>query len=203
MDNRKVKKHGKRRIHIHNDLSNAAFHFKKSVDHRLSEGNIKGLTFDILAGIIMLAFSFEAKINFLGYKLIDPWNERLELRSKIKKIYKNLGINVDWNKEWNLRPFKTIDEIIKLRDSFAHGKPEERQVEEIIPILEDDINADSNDDLKSDCFQNCTNEFFQIADVDICQIWDFLLKQSGISRFETLTRSETSSTVINDSENSC
>jgi hypothetical protein len=66
--------HGKKNIYIHNDLSNAAFHFKTSVEEKL-KGDRTGIAFHSLACLVMTAFTFEAEMNFLGAKLIDGWNE--------------------------------------------------------------------------------------------------------------------------------
>src|SRR4051794_3118829 len=80
------------RIYIHNDLSNAAFHFKESIARRLAANDRSGITFEYMAWAIMLAFTFEAKINFLGWKLIIDWKEFQRFDEKVKQILGKLEI---------------------------------------------------------------------------------------------------------------
>src|SRR5229473_3048469 len=82
----KVRKQAKKHIYVHNDLSNAAYHFNKKVNKRLANNDMEGIAFDILAELIFLAFSIEAKTNFLGTKLIGGWNERRPFLTKFKQV---------------------------------------------------------------------------------------------------------------------
>ena len=72
----KGRSQGKKYVYIHNDLSNAAFHFKTIIEARLKMDDRNGITFDCMACLVMCAFSFEAYITFLGSKIIENWNER-------------------------------------------------------------------------------------------------------------------------------
>jgi len=60
-----------KRVYIHNDLSNAAFHFKDAIEEKIKANETTGITFEYMACALMLAFTFEAKINFLGWKLVQ------------------------------------------------------------------------------------------------------------------------------------
>ena len=71
----KVRRQQKKRIYIHNDLSNAAFYFMKRIESRLQNNDQEGIAFDHMAFLILSAFAFEARINFLGKKLITNWRE--------------------------------------------------------------------------------------------------------------------------------
>ena len=78
---------------MHNDLSNAAFHFKEQIERKLNTDDRKGIAFEYMACLVMLAFTFEAKINFLGHKLIKPWKERQPFNDKISEVLKHLNHN--------------------------------------------------------------------------------------------------------------
>ena len=44
---------------------------------------------------MMLAFTFEAKINFLGHRLLGNW-EKQNLDDKMTQVLKHLGVAADW-----------------------------------------------------------------------------------------------------------
>ena len=108
-----------KRISIHNDLDNAAFYFTEIVKKKVEDDIRDGLTFDCMAAGTMLAFSFEAYLNFMGDRLVGLWNERDEYYKKIDKVFQKLKIAPDWSK----RPFSSISAMKRLRDTLAHGKP--------------------------------------------------------------------------------
>ncbi len=58
-----------RKIRIHNDLSQAAFHFKKAIEEKQKNDGV-GITYDCMACATMLAFTWEAYLNFFGDTLI-------------------------------------------------------------------------------------------------------------------------------------
>lgn len=66
----KIKVEKDKRIYIHNDLMNAAHHLKKNV-LRINEANEPGITLHIMSTLTMLAFAYEAQINFIGYKTVS------------------------------------------------------------------------------------------------------------------------------------
>ena len=98
MEKIKVRRQERRRIYVHNDLSNAAYYFKKRTEQKLAEDNRTGIAFDFLAGLVMLAFAFEAKTNFLGDKLIVGWKERQPFRDKVDTLLAHLDVRPDWNR---------------------------------------------------------------------------------------------------------
>lgn len=57
----KVKRTTDRHYLPHNDLERAAQHFRDRIDERLAADDRKGIAFDILAELVFLAFSVEAK----------------------------------------------------------------------------------------------------------------------------------------------
>lgn len=93
-----------------------------------------------MAGMLMAYFTYEAYLNLVGPRIDrEAWkNERVFFgkhpyrgtHGKLKRVCEKIGIEVERGK----RPYKTIDELRKLRDFLAHGKPEtyayEAEVEE-------------------------------------------------------------------------
>jgi hypothetical protein len=48
---------------------------KTAIETKVAANDWKGIAFDYMACLLMLAFTFEATINFLGSKLkADKWN---------------------------------------------------------------------------------------------------------------------------------
>ena len=128
----KIEEH--RHFYIHNDIANAAFHFKKMIVDKRAKNELGGIALDMIACLTMLAFEIEAKVNFLGFKLCKPWKESLPVKDKIKLVRDKLGVQDDWNK----RPYKSFVELKNLRDMLAHGKPKEiRSEKEIITTHEE------------------------------------------------------------------
>ena len=84
MDRIRARHKGTKNIYVHNDLSNAAYHFKRVIEAKIAADDRKGITFDYLACRIMLAFTLEAMINFIGQKLIKPWDELQPTKAKLK-----------------------------------------------------------------------------------------------------------------------
>lgn len=88
-------------ILVHNDLSNAAYYFETRVGERLEKDDREGIAFDIIAGLIMVAFTFEAQLNFLGWKLIPEWTKRersLSFRDRTEAVRGALRLETDWGK---------------------------------------------------------------------------------------------------------
>ena len=87
----RVRRQFKQHIHVHNDLARGAKHFRDTVRAKLAEGDELGISFDVLAELIFLAFSIEARLNFLGDKLISGWDERQGAQAKLKRVLSHLN----------------------------------------------------------------------------------------------------------------
>jgi hypothetical protein len=87
---------GHKNIYVHNDLSNAAHHFKEHIEAKLKAGDREGIAFKYMACLILLAFTFESKINFLGHKLISDWKERQPFNDKVSEVLDYLKLQRDW-----------------------------------------------------------------------------------------------------------
>lgn len=186
----KVKKQAKKRIYVHNDLSNAAFHFRERIEEMHVSGNREGIGLEIIACLAMLAFTFEAKVNFIGSKAVKGWKERKSFKDKIKDI----SSAIDYTPDKSKRPYRTILELKSIRDSFAHGKPVEVELDETVEVTEEELNQKLY--LGSEWESKLTVEFVRHCSEDIDAIWKEWLKLARIELFETLTRSEYDLTVI-------
>jgi hypothetical protein len=76
MEKRLARHKGYKNVYVHNDLAGAAYHFKGVIESKLAANDRKGIAYDYMACLLMLAFTFEAQINFLGLKLISNWKEK-------------------------------------------------------------------------------------------------------------------------------
>lgn len=117
-----------RKVLIHNDLANAAFFYKNIIVGKQAHGG-EGITFDCMACATMLAFTWEAYLNYYGWELIDDWNENQSVDDKEVKVLEQLKIKPDWSK----RPYDAIRTLQKIRNWLAHGVPvEETKETEVI-----------------------------------------------------------------------
>lgn len=195
MDKRKVRRSAKKRIYIHNTLSNGAHYFKGKISDREGNSNLDGITFDYISALLLLSFSFEAKVNFVGHKLIDEWNERKCIKDKVKIIYRYLEIEKDWGKE----PLSTVNDLIEFRNTLAHGKPVE-VIEDV--VIEKELEPGSELyktlGLSDDWEKLCNQAFVSQAYDAVKKIWDTLLKNGGISLHETVSSAFGTVTILDD-----
>jgi hypothetical protein len=88
-----------------------------------------------MAGMVMAYFTYEAYLNFVGSR-IEPsvWKDERKFFSKdpyrgtqgkLKLLCEKCGIEVDRHK----RPYATVQELGRLRDYLAHGKPDFYELE--------------------------------------------------------------------------
>jgi hypothetical protein len=191
MEKYRVRRQAKKNIYIHNDLSNAAFHFKKSVDSRVKEGNRVGIAFEVMACLSMLAFSFEARINFLGSKLFqEKWKERQAFNNKVGQVINKVKLGLPEQE----RPFISIEKLKIFRDSIAHGKPCTIEVDEVVEVGYDDLDrvVDLSAGWEDFCSESVMVEIYE----DIEEIWQLLLSKSGLELFETITHGSGGITLI-------
>lgn len=182
---------GSKRIYIHNDLSNAAYHFKTEIERKNSEGAREGIYFDYMACLVMLAFALEAKINFIGYKLFDgEWRERSPYFDKVEAIFDRLSIVFDEQ----TRPYCTVRFLKKFRDLIAHGKPDEVDFDE--EIIREEEKMDRINDLTGQWEHYCTQEIVLRAYEDVDLIWTELLDAAHLTVGDASTYGESCLTYI-------
>ena len=76
--------------------------------------------FAMMAGVFA-AFTVEGYLNHLGQKQVRDWSElerKLGPREKLLLLRNMLHLSVDMAR----RPFQTLRDMLRLRDSLAHGK---------------------------------------------------------------------------------
>lgn len=72
--------------------------------------------------VVFMAFSIESYLNSIGSRVLDIWDEleRLPWRKKVEILHKMANRTAKWGNE----PLQFANEVFKLRDKLAHGKPE-------------------------------------------------------------------------------
>jgi hypothetical protein len=171
----------KGRLYIHNDLSNAAFHFKETVDKMEAEETRRGITFEYMACAMMIAFTFEAKINFMGWKLIPGWKEFQPFYDKADQVFEKLGLELDWGK----RPYSSLQAMKRFRDLIAHGKPITFERNEIVVMKAEELERQLS--LKNPWQDGCTPHLVNLASDDLDVVWHRMLEASGLEIFDTMT----------------
>jgi hypothetical protein len=89
-----------KKLYIHNDLSQGATYFSDNIQDKLKNGSRDAIAFDGMACALMVAFAFEANLNFMGNYLlkvgkISSWDERSKYSKKLQKVFDALGTKVE------------------------------------------------------------------------------------------------------------
>lgn len=164
---------------IHNDLSNCAWSFSETVKAKVAADDMQGIYHHIMAALVFSAFTLEAKVNFVGWKVLqDGWPERANLREKIMLLGKVLDLELDWG----ARPLQTFSKTTKLRDTLAHGKPSVVDKVEIV-----DEEPEIWEVLKGQWENSVTPELVELVAEDLDAFWRKLLDAANIEIGETLT----------------
>lgn len=171
-------------IHIHNDLASAAFFYRnKVIANGEVKGGVEGSYFDMMACVTMTAFALEAKINFLGDRLLGrKWRERDTSYEKLKKVCKAAGVKLDLN----AKPFACFTYLKDIRDTLAHGKPELIEVDEEVVGTPEEVEA-HNGKLQGQWEYQIKPDLVLGAYDDAMELWKMLLEASGLTLFDTLT----------------
>lgn len=133
---------------------------------------------------IMLAFDFEAKVNFMGVRYAKPWNEFQKWKPKLKLVFKTLGMTVDWNK----RPYTSLVNMKTFRDTIAHGKPVDEPVD--YEVTDDEENIRKTFNLRQAWEQMVTHGEIMQAYDDTEIVWKEMVEKSGIDIFELQDQAE-------------
>jgi hypothetical protein len=141
----------------------------------------------------MLAFTWEAYLNFFGHKLVGLWNERQNVNKKIDKVFQRLKIAPKWSK----RPYKSIVNLKEVRNILAHGKPFEEVIDEVEEGPQGKMPR-RRVDLSGKWEKFCTTDVVLAACDDLSAIWEEMFKASGLGAFDTVTHGEGGVTYIED-----
>jgi hypothetical protein len=184
-----------RKVYVHNDLSQAATYFADIIEEKTKKGTRDAILFDGMASALMVAFAFEAKLNFMGSQLLKSgklreWNEFQSHTKKLIKVFDALGIPVEIEK----RPLSSMQKMKTLRDILAHGKPVEADVDEIVVGLPEEL--DRSVKLIAGWETYCTTDSVFEALADLDDLWKLMIEKSGLHVFDTMTQGDGSITFI-------
>ncbi|MBR0896804.1 hypothetical protein JQ616_17725 [Bradyrhizobium tropiciagri] len=169
------------RVNIHNDVANAAFWFKNIIANKLKDGG-PGIMMDCMACAVMLAFTWEAYLNYFGCEVIDDWDDMAALEEKEDRVLGTLGIQADWGKQ----PYSSVRALTKVRNWLAHGKPLEKTSTKVVVIgVEKVVRRDI--DLSGKWQGLCTPAILLRAHDDLDAIFRQMLQASGIALIDTLS----------------
>jgi DNA protecting protein DprA len=188
----RVQKTAKKNIHIHNDISNTAHHLKARIEEMDATGDRQGIALDITACLVMLAFTFESRLNFIGEQTVEDFKERRWFDKKVEIVLKALGLEPDFS----VRPYSSIKELKSFRDTIAHGKPDTIEVDETVDF-QPGTNYDDFD-LRGDWEAFLTIDFMRQCSDDIDQIWSEWVAVAEIELHQTLTSGEYSISLIEE-----
>jgi len=182
-------------LYIHNDLSQGATYFNDTIQEKLKKGSRDAIAFDGMACALMIAFAFEANLNFMGSYLlkvarINAWDERAKFSKKLEKVFTTIGIAVEPDK----RPQSSMQRMKDLRDTLAHGKPVEIVDDEEREGTQEELRKGSS--LAADWEQEVKPEVVAECLADLDQLWKLMIEKSGVSVIDTMSQGEVSITVI-------
>ena len=174
---------------IHNDLECCALGLRDVMREKIESNERAGINFQMMGSLIFSAFAIEAKVNFVGWKVLaNDWNEWASLRKKIDLLIDVLALDLCWEQ----RPLQTISELKRFRDTIAHGKPEiidDTTIENARPDLMDEIKGQWEYSLTQENIDRCCE--------DMDTLWKTLLEAAKISVGDTNTRGGYILTTLN------
>jgi hypothetical protein len=129
---RKVVINKQRKVHTYAELWHAS-------DCVLNAGlkNPEGSSWQFLSSVVLMAFTFEAFLNHVGAATFECWEEELErLRpwGKLQLLCEELKVSFPAGP--GARPLQTIKELMKFRNTMAHGKTAELKQKPIMRTTE-------------------------------------------------------------------
>lgn len=180
-------------LHVrpHNDLDSAAFYFQNIIKDKLASNTRDALFFDCMACSTMIAFAFEAYLNFFGAKLIKPWHERQAVNDKIKQVFVALKLAPDWS----VRPFSSMKAMKELRDVFAHAKPQTFEMDKIVEAEIGELDG-KRYDIGPEWEKTCTPDIVLAAYEDLEAAWRVMFENSGLTVFQAMDHGEGGLTFI-------
>ena len=187
--------HKSRRVFVHNDLSHAAMYFADNIQEKLDRGSRDAIMFDGVACAVMVAFTFEANVNFMGFELnkagkLPTWKERESFMDRLKKVFGALGIRVELDK----RPLKSMERMKVLRDTLARGKPAYAEYDQIELGYHEEL--DRGAELLAGWEPECTSGSVFEARADLEELWKLMVEKSGLDIWDTITTGDGGITFI-------
>ncbi|MGJ5068182.1 hypothetical protein [Bradyrhizobium oligotrophicum] len=186
-----------KRVFVHNDLAQAAQYFADTIREKLDKGTRDAIMFDGMACAVMVAFTFEANVNFMGFELnkagkLPNWKERESFMEKLKKVFGALGIPVELDK----RPLKSMERMKNLRDTLAHGKPVYAEYDEVEIGTAEQIDIRAGAKLAAGWETECRPDVVKEANADLDELWKLMIEKSGLDLWDTMTSGDGGITFI-------
>lgn len=188
-----------KRVFVHNDLAQAAEYYAGTIQEKLDKGTRDAIMFDGMACAVMVAFTFEAKVNFMGFELnkvgkLPNWKEREPFMEKLKKVFGALGIAIELDK----RPLKSMERMKALRDTLAHGKPVYAEYDEEEVGTPEEIDLRSSAKLSAGWETECKPRVVKEAKDDLDELWKLMIEKSGLVLWDTMTSGDGGITFIEE-----
>ncbi|WP_158278008.1 hypothetical protein [Caulobacter endophyticus] len=169
----------------HNDLANAAWFFRERLTKAFDNNEpVEGAFLDMIALVTMIAFSLEGYANFLGDNIFGKKWGKLE-RTSVKNKLGTLGEVLELSIDWDNRPYRTVGELIELRNMFAHPKPHPAKIREQILIGTDSELRKLLRNHRPSYEERLTWDFIKTAYDDVEKIWIELLHAAKIELHRT------------------
>lgn len=122
-----------------------------------AEKDPEGSFYLVMASLIFTAFMVEAYLNHIGQRIFKCWNdleERLSPKSKLNLIAEKLGLVTNYQR----RPYQTLSELFKFRNSVAHGKSVSLKSDNQIRLVDDTVDKYMHEFLETQWEKYCTSE---------------------------------------------
>jgi hypothetical protein len=151
----------------------------------------RGSAFTTMAALLFTAFTLEAYLNHLGHLRIAFWPEidSIRVMDKLGCLCKDLSIQPDFSR----RPFQTLSQLFRFRNSLAHGRTEVLKAEKQINAEDDPWTHLP----KTDWEEFCTLPNALRAREDIGAVIALLHKAAGMGDRPFMHGSATSSVTAN------
>jgi hypothetical protein len=81
----------------------------------------KGSTHNCLAALVFLAFTLEAYVNHMAVSRIPDWpsiERNLGQQRRLRLLLSKVGLDPSFEE----RPFRSVAELVEIRDQLAHGR---------------------------------------------------------------------------------
>ena len=150
-----------REVHTFVDLNHGADILIKNAEFQ-PEGNF----YTTMSVLLLTAFTFEAYLNHLGDKTFKFWKEieTVKVLDKYVIICKNLDFKPDESK----RPYQTLKNLFRFRNSIAHGKSKRLEISMDVHFNEDPSRHDPKEEWEKYCtLQNAKDAYQDIQQIII------------------------------------
>ncbi|WP_407112417.1 hypothetical protein [Bradyrhizobium sp. LMG 9283] len=180
-----------RHVRPHNDLDGAALYLQKIIRDKLAAKIQDNLFYDCMACSTMIAFTFEAYLNFFGAELVESWDEWWGIDKKEKTVFRTLKFKPDWK----VRPFSSMRAMKELRNIFAHAKPQTFEMDEVVEADVGELDG-KRYDIGPQWEKDCMPEPVLAAYDDLKVVWRTMFEASGLTMFAAMDHGDGGITFI-------